>query len=697
VVNVAAPAEAYFLPRADLYRLLDVLRLEGHRLVGPKVVDGAIVFDEVHQPEDLPAGWGAETAPGRNQLVRRDDDRLFDYPPGPTSPKTWLFPPRVQQRAWNGSSADGGATPNEPKDGRVALLGLRACEIAAIEVQDRVLLGGPVTDPDYRSRREGALIVAIECAVAGSTCFCSSMATGPEITTGFDLALSELDEGFVVRVGSDQGASLAAGLLLAQPTADQLARAAASVGRVREQMGTPLPMDGAGAKLMAAPDHPRWADVADRCLACANCVLVCPTCFCTSVSQRSELDGQGATTDRVWDSCFTLDFARVAGGNFRTRREDRYRQWLTHKFGTWWEQFGSTGCVGCGRCISWCPVGIDVREEVMAIAGPAMAGPAIAGPATADSRPLISAFKPLNPAAAPAARPVEFITSPPSTDAAVAAATVEPATELPWVETRVMSTTRETADVVTLRLATDDPRILAGRPGQFVMAALPALAAPPISISRFHDDSIELTIRGAGPATAAICNLERGDSLSLRGPLGRGWPVEMAEGRDVMIVTGGIGLAPLRPLIDELLARRERFGSIHLAYGARTPADRLYVDELQALAGRRDFDFKETVDRAGPEWLGRVGVVTQVIDRAMCSCDRTVAFVCGPERMMEATADVLRLRDVPDERIFVTLERHMDCGVGLCGHCQLGKFFVCRDGPVFSLAELGPSFRQEGL
>jgi len=206
-----------------------------------------------------------------------------------------------------------------------------------------------------------------------------------------------------------------------------------------------------------------------------------------------------------------------------------------------------------------------------------------------------------------------------------------------------------------------------------------------------------LTIRAVGPATAALTRLERGAPVSVRGPLGRGWPVEMALGRDVQIVTGGVGLAPLRSLIDWLLARRDQIGVVHLAYGARTPGDRLYREELDALAAGRDIEIAQTVDRAGPEWLGRVGVVTQVIDRVMCACDRTVAFVCGPERMMAATADVLRGRGIPDERIFVTLERHMDCGIGVCGHCQLGRFFVCRDGPVFSLAELGGALGQEGL
>jgi len=450
---------------------------------------------------------------------------------------------------------------------------------------------------------------------------------------------------------------------------DQLEAAGASVARVREQIAPVLPTEGLPERLMAAAESPRWAEIAERCLACTSCTLVCPTCFCTSVSQRSDLDGQTASTERSWDSCFTLDFARVAGGNFRTRVADRYRQWLTHKFGTWTVQFGSSGCVGCGRCIAWCPVGIDVRDELMAVA-----------------RPLSETV----PVSAPLIEPVRE--SPARTQPAI-----DQPRPISTARAHVVEKRRETADVVTLRLRVDDPALLAGQPGQFVMASLPAVAAPPISVSRFQPDGFELTVRAAGAATARICALERGETLTVRGPLGRGWPVEEAIGRDVMIITGGIGLAPLRPLIDALLARRDKIARIHLAYGARTPGDRLFVDELDRLTASGVIDVAQTVDRAGPEWLGRVGVVTQVIDRVLCSCDRTIAFICGPERMMQATVGVLHEREIPDERVFVTLERHMDCGVGLCGHCQLGGYFVCKDGPVVSLAELGPAFSVEGL
>jgi NAD(P)H-flavin reductase len=649
-------AAARFLLRDDFDRLLRALRDDGRELIGPRLGDGTLELAEIEGAGDLPVGLGLETAAGSARVVDRGDERLFAYPTLADSWKRWTFPPRAGVGEWvvddDGTIRFQAAnTVSAPPR---AFIGVRACDIAAMRVHKKAVGGGGSDD----------LVVAVECAVAGSTCFCTSMGTGPELRDGYDIALSELGDGFVVRSGSSEGAAIMHSLDLAPAQTIQTAAAAVQVGAVRAAMGTPLPMAGLPERLMAQPNHPRWADVAERCLACANCTLVCPTCFCTSNVQQSNLAGGSAKTERVWDSCFTADFARVAGGNFRSRPQDRYRQWLTHKFGTWWSQFGSSGCVGCGRCISWCPVGIDVREELIAIAGPTE---------TSNPPAVIPLMPPIEPAAA-ASGPVTA-----------------------WHPAIVTSTQQETSDVVTLRLASSDPALVAGRPGQFAMVGLPGLATPAISISRFHEDGIELTIRAVGAASAAVTRLERGAVVSLRGPLGRGWPVELAYGRDVQIVTGGVGLAPLRSLIDALLANRDRIGVIHLAYGARTPADRLYRQELDELAAGGDIDIAQTVDRAGPEWLGRVGVVTQVIDRVMCACDRTVAFVCGPERMMAATADVLRERGVPDERIFVTLERHMDCGVGLCGHCQLGRFFVCRDGPVFSLAELGGALGQEGL
>lgn len=660
----------WWLPAEDLDRLLDSLRAGGRAIIGPTIHDDAIILAEIDGVAALPSGWGAEASPGRYRLIQRDDTRRFDHAVGPMSWKRWTFPPRAPIRIGRRRPDGVAFTIANPEPRPLAFVGVRACEIAAMAIQDRVLLDGPAVDGDYRARRAAAFIVAVECATPTSTCFCTSAGTGPEVSGGFDIALTELDDGYVVRVGTARGATLIDSLDLPSADPSAIEGAGAVVAGARRAMGPQLDLAMAKDGLASAPDHPGWAAVAERCLACANCTLVCPTCFCTSVVQRSDLDGTVATAERTWDSCFTDGFSRVAGGSFRPERKDRYRQWLTHKFSTWWDQFGSTGCVGCGRCIAWCPVGIDVRQELAFIAGVEP----VTAPAASDPVPVLL---PIGPA------PAAFTSSPLAPES--------------FVTARVAAITRETADTVTLRLETRDARLLAGSPGQFVMAALPAMSAAPISISRFRPDGLELTIRAAGPATRALTKLDRRETLGLRGPLGRGWPLDVATGRDVVIVAGGIGLAPLRPLIDACLARRESIGSLRLYLGARTPADRLYVAEIGRLAARSDIEIAETVDRAGADWFGRVGIVTQLFDRATWDGRNAVAFICGPERMMQATAEVLYGRGLEPDRTWVTLERNMSCGVGLCGHCQLGRFFVCRDGPVFSLAELGPAFSTRGL
>ena len=523
---------------------------------------------------------------------------------GPLSPKRWTFPPVVPL---NVGRRDGKAVTFEPAPidpPRLAFLGVRACELAALGIQDRVFLGGPYTDEDYRARRRNALVIAVNCTTAASTCFCTSMGTGPEVRGGYDLVLTELDEGFVVRAGSPEGADLVARLPVRGADAGQMFRAAEAVGKVAATMGDPVPTAGLHDRLLAQFDSPRWATIAERCLSCANCTMVCPTCFCSAVTQRSDLDGDVSTSERVWDFCFTAGFAKVAGGNFRSRPRDRYRQWLTHKFATWVDQFGTFGCVGCGRCITWCPVGIDIRAELLADR------PAARRPAGARAGPSPSRRRP-----ARTPRPASSRSGP------------------------------RPHDVTTLTLGDVDPAFLAGEFGQFAMVAVPAFPPVPISISRFGRDTIDLTIRAAGPATASIIGLGPRDEIGLRGPLGTSWPIERAMGHDVVIVTGGIGLAPLRPLIDGLLAQRDRFDAIRLYYGARTPADQLYREELRGWAARGDIEVHLTVDRpSDPTGPVPSGVVTHLFDQATWDGSRSLAFVCGPERMMEATVDALEGR-----------------------------------------------------
>jgi NAD(P)H-flavin reductase len=655
-----------FLPRPELGRLFGALEADGRRVIGPTIVDDAVVYEELPTSDRLPVGWTADSRPGGYRLRRTGSSRAFDYGVPVTAWKRFTHPAVVPLTRARRDGAEVVVESVDAAPPKLAFVGVRACEIAALDIQARAMRAGPVGDADHAARRDEALVIAVECALAPSTCFCTSMGTGPEVEKGADIVLSELDTGFVARAGSDAGTAILGQLHLRPADPLEVDEAKAQVTSVRTSMGNPVAAEGLPDRLRAALDHPRWADVADRCLACANCTLVCPTCFCTSVGVASDLDGLSGTTERTWDSCFSLGFGRVAGdANFRPKVADRYRQWLTHKFSTWWDQFGSSGCVGCGRCIAWCPVGIDVREELQAIA-----------PASGPVGPIPW---PVSPPGGRAPAPLAALTPPRHATATVRA--VQP----------------ETLDTVTLALATADRDLLAARPGQFVMVELPAFAAPPISISRIRSDGLELTIRSAGPATAALTSLAPGAQVSLRGPMGRGWPIETAAGRDVVVVAGGIGLAPLRPVIDEILANRPRFGAIRLYLGSRTPRDRLFVAEMAALAGRADLEVKEIVDRAGPDWFGRVGVVTQLFDQASWDGSRASAFICGPERMMQATASTLRRQGVDPAATWVTLERNMACGVGTCGHCQLGPFFVCRDGPVFSVAELGSAMGREGL
>ncbi|HUE69707.1 MAG TPA: 4Fe-4S dicluster domain-containing protein [Pirellulaceae bacterium] len=355
-----------FLAHSDLQRLIDALAGRGYMVMGPTLQQEAIVYDRVTRIEDLPRGWTDDQQPGKYRLRRRDDEEFFGFVVGPHSWKRFLFPPlttlltsRQTEEGWEFETP-----PDDPPP--LALLGVRACELAAIAVQDRVFMGGEYVDPTYAERRRKLFLVAVNCTQAASTCFCVSMNTGPRCRQGFDLALTELDDGFLVEIGSDAGKELLAALPSRAATAAELEEAEAHRQRARVQSRS-IPSDEVHDLLLANLQHPRWSEVAERCLSCANCTLVCPTCFCSSVQEVSDLTGENFERRRQWDSCFNLDFSYFSGGHVRQQTRARYRQWLTHKLATWIDQFGTSGCVGCGRCITWCPVGIDLTEEVAAM------------------------------------------------------------------------------------------------------------------------------------------------------------------------------------------------------------------------------------------------------------------------------------------------------------------------------------------
>jgi ferredoxin len=354
--------------------LFDALRADGYRVVGPTVRDGAIVHDDIGSVADLPAGWTEEQDGGRYRLVRRDDDAVFGFATGPHSWKQFLHPPRVLEWRARRTGASEGFVVDTPIDAPqpLAFFGARSCDLRAIAVQDRVLTGGAYPDEGYAARRQGVFVVAVNCGTAGGTCFCVSMDTGPKATSGFDLALTELLDGgrheFLVEVGSERGAAYLDRLPSQAASAADVQSAEAVVASTAASMGRTMPDAGDVPVLLRRNlEHPRWDDVAERCLSCGNCTMVCPTCFCTTPEDVTDLTAETSERWRRWESCFTLDFSYLHGGSVRTTTRSRYRQWMTHKLSTWWDQFDESGCVGCGRCITWCPVGIDLTEEVAAI------------------------------------------------------------------------------------------------------------------------------------------------------------------------------------------------------------------------------------------------------------------------------------------------------------------------------------------
>ncbi|HSD48642.1 MAG TPA: 4Fe-4S dicluster domain-containing protein [Actinomycetota bacterium] len=352
-----------FLDRAGFDALLRALSDGGYRLIGPTVRDGAIVLEEIDGAADLPVGVGETQGPGTYRLTRREDDRTFGWAHGPDAGKRFLFPPRERLATIrrDGTLSAEAAPPQEPP---YAFVGLRSCDLHAIAVQDRVFMD---LDPAYRDRRERAVFIGVNCEEPGGTCFCDSMHTGPRCTIGFDLALTELDDGFVVDVGSPRGADLLAAVQTREPTTEEELASERVTDRARERMGRTLQTADMPDLLYRNREHPRWREVAERCLACANCTNVCPTCFCHDVVDGVNLSGTEATRTREWASCFSQEYSWAAAATVRDTRSSRYRQWLTHKFASWIDQYGTSGCVGCGRCITWCPVGIDVTEEIEVI------------------------------------------------------------------------------------------------------------------------------------------------------------------------------------------------------------------------------------------------------------------------------------------------------------------------------------------
>ena len=365
----------YRIESAALQSLIQSLHQHHYTIVGPVRRDGAIVYDTITSSDDFPKGWSDEQRPASYSLRDRKDEELFGFAVGPHSWKQFLFAPvldilRIVKRQ-KGFVVSDDASPKDGRKNRLALFGVRACELNAIKVQDKVFMNGTYHDAAYCASRDGLFIIAVNCSTPSETCFCASMGTGPKVNQSCDLTLTEIlgsgEHYFVVEVGSDAGEQVMKRVERKPAEQNEIARVETQAQKAAAKIKRTINMDGMKDLLYERFDHPEWEKVGERCLSCANCTLVCPTCFCSTVEDSTSLTGSEAIRTRKWDSCFTTDFSYIHGGSVRTSTKSRYRQWMTHKLAAWVDQFGTPGCVGCGRCITWCPVGIDITDEARVI------------------------------------------------------------------------------------------------------------------------------------------------------------------------------------------------------------------------------------------------------------------------------------------------------------------------------------------
>lgn len=360
---------AIVISKPDLDTILKTLLSQGFTLAGPQVKDYTVILGPIESLADLPKGYQSQEGPGKYSLTSNGKENYFDVTSGPHAWKKYFFPPKAQLMVFQQDQSKAWSLANaEVEPPKTALIGVRPCDLAGIQIQDKIFLEGERCDPVYRDRREGAFLFIANCTEPCGTCFCTSMGTGPKAETGFDLALTELQDIFLIEVGSEAGQEAIADLEWKAADDKIQKQAASTLDEAIKKIGLNLPNpDHLEKELLENLDHPQWENVAGRCLSCGSCTLVCPTCFCWDSTDKTLLPGDTIIRERSWDSCFNPDYSYVAHGNTRPNTRSRYRQWLTHKFASWYEQYGSSGCVGCGRCITWCPAEINHLDEIAVI------------------------------------------------------------------------------------------------------------------------------------------------------------------------------------------------------------------------------------------------------------------------------------------------------------------------------------------
>ncbi len=577
---------------------------------------------------------GVQEKRGRLGLGPVEDPTLLrlDFPPQVPSPKKYLFP------NWDKlfHFRVGGKVLLEPEKAAQPriLFGVHPCDIQAIKVLDDCLFEGEA-DSAYRAKREVTLIIGVDCT-PDQYCFCTSMETD-QPKSGFDLFLHRCDGGYLLQGGTRRGWDLvtrhAPQIVAAEPARGLVPKTKNTVQNLH------FPADSLSSVLTDSYDHSVWEKLGKDCLGCGICSLVCPTCYCFNVKDKLDLDLESGSRVRVWDSCQLDNFTQVSGGmEFRSSQADRQRHRFFRKYKYLWDEKQRLACVGCGRCVREClrrinPVSVlnDLHQE--------KAFPEAGSLPGQEYHPQLAEIV-----------AVEQLTK--------------------WDK------------LFRLRL----PAPVAFDPGMFLQISIFGLGEAPFTIASPSENSmyIEIVVREAGSLTKALHRLKVGDIIGVRGPFGRGFPMASFKGHDILLVAGGRGLITLRSLLLTILANRQHFGRLQLLYGANRFEAFLFRADLEKWQGSTEIDCRYIVQEAASDWYGLVGDITMLLRDLELKPERTWAAVSGPAGMYRFTNPMLLRLGFQEQQLFLNLERHMKCGLGKCGRCQINDVRVCECGPIFS-------------
>ena len=594
------------------------------------------------------------------QLNSASELRL-DYDVTLLPPKKYFFPQRETLVTYNVAN---GFFAKDPADLKPSvIIGVHPYDIIALLHMDEIFRETK-SDPYYFEKRKASIIIGVNIKNMSKWCFAPQMGCA---TTeyGYDLMLTDLGNRYAINIGSQKGEQLLE--KYAKNVTNALARDIQSVSQKKwEIMNMSQQKFDFDTQLIpellskSYGESSFWEKHANKCLACGSCVLVCPTCYCFDVREDPDLSLSEGERIRTWDGCLLEDFAKIASGeNFRPTRPTRYRHRYFKKGKYLFDRFGFVSCVGCGRCSSNClpdianPVNLfnDMYKEVL------NTGAQVAAPVEPE---------------------VEIETE----------GNINYVPKLATIVKKTPMTGKETLFEIKL----DDGSILNHVPGQFVQVSVFGVGEAPISVSSSptHKGTFQLCVRKIGSLTTRLHLLNAGDKIGIRGPFGHGFDPEFLKGKDLLFVAAGLGIAPLRSLLNYVLDNRADYGKVVVLYGCKEPRELLFGDEMVALEKRDDVEYLPTVDWC-PEnevWEGNIGVITTLIPQVKFDPENTYAIVVGPPIVYKFVISDLKKRNVPDDHIILSLERRMKCGVGKCGHCQINQIYVCKDGPVFNYAKI---------